>query len=141
MALQDPVAVYNAANNMEAVFLRDVLKDAGIEAYATEDVSQVGTWIGGLVPEIHKPQVWVERDAVERAAAFIVDYEQRQKERRSAEAQTAPSDATIDVVCEECGQTTSFRSSLRGSVQQCAHCREYVDVGEPEDTPDSAVDG
>ena len=28
-----------------------------VEAYVTEDVSQVGTWVGGLIPEIHKPQV------------------------------------------------------------------------------------
>lgn len=67
MALRDPAAAYNAANNIEALFLRDRLIEAGIEAFVIEDVSQVGAWIGGLVPEIHKPQVFVERADLERA--------------------------------------------------------------------------
>jgi len=57
MPLQNPVAVYNAANNIEAQLICNFLNDAGIEAYLTSDVSQAGTWMFGLLPEIHKPQV------------------------------------------------------------------------------------
>ena len=52
MALRDPVAVYNAANNIEAHFVRNVLVHSGVEAFVTEDISQVGTWMFGLIPEI-----------------------------------------------------------------------------------------
>ena len=65
MALHDPVAVYNAANNVEAHLVRNALLTSGVEAHVTEDVSQVGTWAFGLLPEIHKPQVWVERQDIE----------------------------------------------------------------------------
>jgi hypothetical protein len=40
MALRDPVAVYNAANNVEAAFVRDGLIAAGVEAYVIEDLSR-----------------------------------------------------------------------------------------------------
>jgi hypothetical protein len=48
MALRDPVAVYNAANNLEAQLLSNRLNEAGIEAHVTEDVSIVGVWLLGL---------------------------------------------------------------------------------------------
>ena len=53
MALRDRVAVYNAANNIEALFVRDGLIAAGVEAFVIEDLSIVGGWVGGLIPEIH----------------------------------------------------------------------------------------
>jgi hypothetical protein len=51
MALQNPVAVYNASSNVEAQLLRSLLAESGIEAFAIDDVSQVGTWVFGLLPE------------------------------------------------------------------------------------------
>ena len=70
MALQHPLVVYNAADHVEAHLLCNALVDAGIDAYVIDDVSQVGTSAFGLLPEIHKPQIWVERGDVERAKAF-----------------------------------------------------------------------
>lgn len=125
MALRDPVAVYNAATNMEAQFLCNLLCEAGVEAFLTEDISQVGTWVGGLVPELHKPQVWVERDDVERAVPLLEDYERRAAKRRSSEATGAP----IRAVCEECGEASSFPASQRGTAQNCPHCSAFMDVG------------
>ena len=34
----------------------------------------------------------------------------------------------IKVRCEECGQSSRFPPGERGTVQQCTHCRAYVDV-------------
>jgi hypothetical protein len=130
MALRDPVAVYNAANNVEAHFVRDALLGQGIEAHVIEDVSQVGVWLLGLVPEIHKPQVWVEREDVERAKPILDDYERRTAELRAAEVPGEPTEERpIEVVCDECGQVASFPAVQRGSVQQCPNCRAFVDVG------------
>jgi hypothetical protein len=80
MGLRDPVAVYNAANNIEARLVCNLLNEADIEAYLIEDVSPVG----GL-SEIHKPQVWTDRADIERAKPVLEEYEQQQRQRRQAE--------------------------------------------------------
>lgn len=133
MELHDPVAAYNAASNVEAHLVCNLLVDAGIEAMVVEDVSQVGVWIGGLVPEIHKPQVWIARADVERAGTVLSDHAQRQFERQNA--QTGES---IEVSCEECATLSWFPHSEKGSVQSCPHCGAYVDVGESSDFDDWA---
>src|SRR6266849_5354291 len=129
MALRDPVAVYNAANNVEAHLLRNALRNSGIEAFVTEDISQVGTWVLGLIPEIHKPQVWVERADIERVKPILDDYERRAAELRGAGSQNElQAEPEIAIVCEECGQRSAFPAFQLGSVQQCQHCGAYVDV-------------
>jgi hypothetical protein len=132
MAFRDPVAVYNAANNLEAAFVRDALIAAGVEAFLIEDVSQVGTWIGGLVPEIHKPQVWVERADIQRAKPVLDEFERRATELREAGPEGGAPGPALEVVCEECGGSASFPATQQGSVQQCPHCGAYIDVGEDE---------
>ena len=77
MALRDPVAVYNAANNVEANLVKIALLNSGVQAYVTEDVSQVGVWSLGLLPEVHKPQVWVDKADLERARPILEEYERR----------------------------------------------------------------
>ncbi len=131
MALRDPVAVYNAANNLEAHLLRDALRDSGVEAYVTEDVSQVGTWALGLLPEIHKPQVWVEKQDIEHARAVLDQYERRAAElREEADGQETSTGHKVAIVCEDCGEPSSFPPGQLGSVQQCPHCGAFVDVVE-----------
>lgn len=140
MALRDPIAVYNAASNTEAHLVRQALASADVEAHVTEDVSQVGVWLGGLVPEIHKPQVWVERADAERAKPILEAYERTAAERRAARARDADSEPPIEVVCEDCGKTTTFSAALRGSVEQCASCGAYVDIGEDENESAAITD-
>jgi hypothetical protein len=139
MALRDPVAVYNAASNVEALFVRDGLIAAGIEAFVIEDVSQVGAWVGGLVPEIHKPQVWVERTDMARAIPILDEFEERAARRRGGISDGDAARPPIDVVCEECGGHASFSAAQEGSVQQCPHCSAYLDVGDFE-LPEGWVD-
>jgi Zn finger protein HypA/HybF involved in hydrogenase expression len=47
----------------------------------------------------------------------------------------------VFVRCDECGQTSRFTAKDRGSVQECPHCGEYVDVGKSDDfeTPDDTA--
>jgi hypothetical protein len=132
MALRDPFAVYNAASNMEAFFVRDALVAAGINAFVIEDVSQVGTWLGGLIPEIHKPQVWVERADIERAKPVLDDFERRSAELRDADPEEGVTGPVIEVVCAECGHPASFPAAQQGSVQHCPHCGAFIDVGDTE---------
>lgn len=129
MALRDPVAAYNAANNVEAHLVRNALLLSGVEAHVTEDVSQVGTWLGGLIPEIHKPQVWIDRADIERAKPILDGFERRAAELRGTRAEGDAAEPPIEAICEDCGGRASFPAAQRGSVQQCPHCRAYLDVG------------
>ena len=132
MALRDPIAAYNAANNVEAHLVCNALIESGIEAQVIEDVSAVGVWMFGLLPEIHKPQVWIEREDIERAKTVLDDYEQRASDRR----EPAATGETIEAACEECGARSTFPSTQRGSVQKCPQCQAFVDVGD-----DAAIEG
>ena len=42
MALKDPIAAYNSANNTEAHVVRMILQENGIEAFVAEDNSPAG---------------------------------------------------------------------------------------------------
>jgi hypothetical protein len=130
MPLRDPVAIYTAANNVEAHLICEALHNAGIDAHPVEDVSQVGTWMFGLVSQIHKPQVWIERADVETAKPILEEYERRAKATRDANNAKRGSSDTIVVVCEDCGKGWRYPIEQEGSVQNCPFCGAYVDVEE-----------
>jgi hypothetical protein len=125
MALRDPVAIYNAATNLDAALVSELLNGAGIQAYAVEDVSLAGQWMFGLLPEIHKPQVWIERADMAKAKPILEKYESDHK--RPYEGSNAE---IVTAVCEDCGQESKFPVSRQGFVETCQHCGAYMDVGE-----------
>jgi len=130
MALKDPVAIFTAETNVEAQMVRHLLVSAGIEAYTTEDYSLVGLWMGGTIPNIHQPQVWVDQPDAERAAPLLQEYQDHKADRRlGRETDQGP----VEAVCEECGKATTFPGSQRGSVQDCPHCGAMMDVGGDEE--------
>jgi hypothetical protein len=128
MTLRDPFAAYNAKSNLEAHLICGLLNDAGVPAVTIEDISQVGVWVGGLVSEIHKPQVWIERTDVERARPILTAYERRNAERGAER----PLEPPVSAVCEECGTRTEFPAHLKGTTQSCPNCKAYMDVGDDE---------
>ncbi len=132
MTLHDPVAVYDAATNVEAHLVRTLLVEEGIEAQVVEDLSTGGLWMFGLLPGIHKPQVWVQRADLQRAQPLLVEYERQEAERQAAHQQAAATGEPIKVTCEDCGQAAMFPAEHQGTVQECPHCGAYVDVGEIE---------
>jgi hypothetical protein len=137
MPLHNPVAVYNAGNNFEAQLICRFLNDAGIEAYPTEDVSQVGVCMFGLMSEIHKPQVWVDRADAERAKPILEDYEDRQIQRQHTDSEIGDvMDEMVGVTCEECGEPSEFPAAQRGTVQECPCCGAYMDVEDARGTED-----
>jgi hypothetical protein len=129
VAISDPVAVYNAKNDIDAHLVCEYLQNHGIESHVTRDDSLVGTW--RLLPEIQKPQVWIDRSAVEAAKPLLMKYEQRQRLHATpAEGSAERERDYIEVVCEECGKTSVFGGSKNGTVQDCQHCGAYVDVSD-----------
>jgi len=126
MGLTEPVAVYNAGTNMEAVVVCEALNASGIEAHVVEDASPAGMWMFGLLPEIHRPQVWVERANVAAAEEVLAKYEQgRQQDAAKVRASTL-----IPAQCEECGKHLVFTADREGAIETCPVCGAYVDVGE-----------
>lgn len=48
----------------------------------------------------------------------------------------------IDAVCESCGKTTQFEDSLKGNVEMCPECGDFLDVGDVDwDEADYAGEG
>jgi hypothetical protein len=129
MSLREPVVIYTAASNVEAQLVRNALIKSGLQAFVTEDVSQVGTWMLGLMSQIHKPQVWVDRADVQRVRPVLEEFERRATELRDPEAaEGTRGGPPIKVMCETCGEYSIFPGVQRGSVQQCQFCGAYVDV-------------
>lgn len=131
MSFHDPVAFYTPVSNIEAHFIRGLLTDAGIEAAVVEDNSQIGVWLGGLASQLHKPVIMIERVDAERALPVLEKYEQLVSQRRAAEQSTVDiHDGMVAVYCDGCGTTAQFPVSQIGTVKNCPHCSDYVDVGE-----------
>lgn len=138
MNLVDPVVAYIADNNYEASQVAHLLCTSDVEAFVDEDHSFVGLWAFGRLPQVHKPQVWIAKKDSQRAAELLREFD-RQKEVRSKKQPTGYC-GDIEVVCEECGKTSTFNIKLNGTVQECRHCRGHVDVGEfewPYDDPEA----
>jgi hypothetical protein len=133
MALSDPIAAYNAANPYDATVLCQALEAEGIQAHVIDDETQAGVWLGGLVPEPNKTQIWIDRADAERARVFFEEYERRATELVQADLPTPAGDPVIDVICDACGKISQFNANLRGSVQSCENCGAYLDVGESPD--------
>lgn len=113
MALRDPVAVFDADTNVEAQLVRTLLVDAGIEAFAIDDVSYVGTCAWGTLSGINKPQVFVERSDAEKALDFLDTYEDGVRDR-----QTVPAE---DQFCHHCGEP------IEPGATSCAACGQSLD--------------
>jgi hypothetical protein len=123
--MEHPIAVYTAASNVEAHLVCSMLINEGVEAAAVDDDSRAAVWELGLLRNIHKPQVWVDRTDAERARPLLAEYD-----RQLAQRQQAGSDvALVDAECEECGKSSSYPSSRWGFVEVCPKCGAFVDVG------------
>ena len=99
----------------------------GIDAYVVENNAATGFYFFGGLAGIHQPQVYVSKKDAEQANALLKAFVDLMIHRQ----QDLPTQ--LEAVCEKCGKTTLFSSSLDGTVQDCSHCGAYVEVGEFED--------
>src|SRR5437660_11066605 len=124
MGLVDPVKVYAGTSNVEAQMICRLLQSAGVEAFAGEDLSPAGIWMGGTIPGVFDAGVYVSRANAEQAIAVIRSHEALKAERSSGQGMQ------VEATCDECGKTAAFPAAQRGTVQNCPHCGAYLDVGE-----------
>lgn len=128
MPLNEPVPVWTTDTNADAQMLRNVLEEAGIEAYVTEDLSLTG--IAGASSPNDLPQVWVDSTNVDRAVALLTEIDHRLRERGSEGIDSTMNNSPVDATCERCGKTSKFSPEARDSVQECPHCGAFMDVGD-----------
>jgi len=80
-------------------------------------------------------EVWVgDLDDAPRARKLVAAMDAQKAKRREVSEQLGP----VNAVCEECGAVTTFPAKDRGTVQDCPHCGEYLDVfgGDEDETMD-----
>jgi len=70
MTITDPVPFYRAASNIQAHLLCGHLEQNGIDAHVLEDNPINGGWMFGLLPQVHKPEVCVDRRNQEQARSL-----------------------------------------------------------------------
>jgi hypothetical protein len=128
MGLVDPVKIYAGTSNLEAQTICRLLQSAGVEAFAGEDFSPAGVWMGGTIPGVFDAGVYVSRSDAEQAMALLREHERRKAERSSGQG------PEVETTCDDCGKRATFPAAQRGTVQNCPHCGAYLDVGE-EDLP------
>ncbi|MBD3674429.1 MAG: hypothetical protein HUJ26_12980 [Planctomycetaceae bacterium] len=131
MNLDDPIAIFTAQSNSEALFLQQLLERAGINAVCVEDNSGTGPSIVGSISWIEQPQVWISRADSEVVSGILARYEELRTAKQALK--WADDDEQIVVLCDECEGVSSFAVSLKGTVQECIHCATFLDVGEEEE--------
>jgi hypothetical protein len=141
MALHDPVSVYIAETNLDAHAIRLALEAAGIEAHATEDVSVVGLWMFGTLPQVHKPEVWVSRADMMRAKPILEEFQRMQTERRTPNSAVSKDAVLILSICDECRGQSAFPAEQSGTIQDCPYCGEHMDVGDAHEFDDWGWEG
>lgn len=122
MELKDPIAIYNAATNLEAQLIANHLNSHQISSFAVEDASAVGTYTLGLIPEIHKPQVFVDRANAVEARALIEEYENANREQLEH-----PDSNALDY-CHACGERVSRGTPI------CPGCDRPLEWADPEES-------
>jgi len=142
MSYRDPRCVYVAQSIGEADVVANYLEQNDIRAEVMNRNTRGG--IDGLslfspsTVSVHGMEVWViDPQQAPRAVQLLAENEMQRTTRTAARELTGE---PIDVVCEECGEASTFPPAQRGSVQDCPHCGAYIDVGEDEDEEERGAD-
>jgi hypothetical protein len=113
MASDTPVEVYAAKDSAEAYFVRNLLADAGIEAFVVGEALR--TALGDVPINAAEPRVWVREIDEGRARPIIEAYQRRLIERTEAEFGPKPGAGiegpATEPFCYHCGQPVQFGQS------------------------------
>jgi hypothetical protein len=125
---QHPLCVYSAKDEEEAAIVVAWLDEQGIPAMVPEaDVSETVLWGS---PSMFSAGVEVcvrEEAAVAKARTLLKQHDAALRQR----VETSAANQGVCVVCDKCGQTSTFPAETAGTVQECPHCKEFTDVPRP----------
>jgi hypothetical protein len=125
MPYRDPKCVFVASHFGQANIVASWLRGHGIPAEVMNRETTGGLGYP-LAAGLAGVEVWVMDPAqVAEAIRLLGDHALELITQK-------PTGPPLEVVCEECGQTSTFPAEQRGSVQNCPHCSAYLDV-EPAD--------
>lgn len=117
-----PVEVFAARDTLEAYFVCNLLRDAGLQALVVGDLLR--GIVGELPPIQTTPKIWVIPPDADRARAVIQDYE---RYRRARSVSDAPNATELDPFCFYCGEAIGPNDRV------CPSC------GKPMDRDDELV--
>jgi hypothetical protein len=132
MIHRDPRCVFVADSMAIAVVTATWLTDNGIPARVMDLMTLGGfegltAWLPGV--SARGIEVWVDDPAQVAEAQELLAEHQAAVAQKAAQAQRQ---GPIEVLCEECGQRSTFPGSQYGTTQECPHCGEYLDVVDPD---------
>jgi hypothetical protein len=127
MLYRDPRCVFVADTLGQAGVVAGWLQDHGI---AVEVMNQLT--MGGLASAQYTPatgiEVWIVDPAqAPEAVRLLGEHALELLARKQA-------GRPLEVVCDECGEVSTFPAEQAGSVQHCPHCSAYLDVEAEEGT-------
>ena len=131
MLNQDPRCVFVAADMAGAAVMANWLTNHGIPAKVMDTMTLGGAewlkvWPSGV--SARGTEVWIdEPDQADEARALLAEHKTALAQKAAAAEQRGP----MEVVCEECGETSVFPPSQHGSTQDCPYCGAYLDVEDP----------
>lgn len=131
MLNRDPRCVFVANTMAAAVVTAAWLTEQGIAAEVMDLMTLGGlegltAWAPGI--SARGLEVWVLDPTKAPEARRLLAEHAAAQARRVEEAKEG---SDLEVVCEECGQTSVSPAAQRGTVQDCPHCGEYLDVEVP----------
>ncbi len=133
MDLHDPIAVYTAANNLEAHQLAEELIAAGISSQVIEDNATMGV----LETTSQHPQVWISSADLERAGGIVEKFDSESRHPVTGNQVTVELHSEwIDATCDKCGTVTRFAPIEKGTIVNCPNCFAFMDVGNDVDFDD-----
>jgi Putative prokaryotic signal transducing protein len=119
------------------------LSGHGIEAQVMNEMTLGGfegltAWLPGKA-SLRGLEVWVVNpNDAERARRIIAENDEELK--RAQDSRSRRTDP-VTAICEECGHSATFPPSEQGTVQDCPHCGQYIDVPDLESDPGNSDDG
>lgn len=118
-----PVSVYRAGGPEEAAIVAAWLSSQGIEARVPAS-GNPGVLAFGVTDDQGIPVQVLDPNDAAKARSLL---EEHHRSRQSRVMDSGGS-AGVEVTCHRCKGRSQFRLDQRGTVSECSHCGEYLDI-------------
>jgi RNase P subunit RPR2 len=117
------VNVYRASGPEEAAIVAAWLSSQGIEARVPAS-GNFGVMAFGLTDDQGISVQVLDPNEAAKARALLEEHH-RSRRSRVEDSSGAP---IVEVTCRRCARLNRFRLDQRGTVGECPHCGEYLDI-------------